>query len=109
MKASVQYNDFRGTTAADESDSFPLELNNLIEKFNLPISKDYHFIGVSVYSTDVMNSDVDFIFEKKSDTKIVKCSRYDVPLQEVLNLFKRLEIQIGYHLDDIDEKTIEEI
>lgn len=115
MKASVQYNDFKGTTAADRSDLFvqipESELNTIINNFKVPIDSElYSFRGISVYTTDVDKSSVTLFFEEKETSKIKKfyCKDY-LPLQMVLDLFKRFEFQVGINLDIIDENKIEEI
>ena len=115
MKANVKYNDFRGTTAADRSDLFfhisESELSTIINNFKVPIESElYSFRGISVSVIDVNKSSVILFFEEKKTSTIKKfyCKDY-FPLQNVLDLFKRFEFQIGLNLDRIDENKIEEI
>ncbi|MBO7226106.1 MAG: hypothetical protein J6V33_00805 [Bacteroidales bacterium] len=115
MKANVQYNDFRGTTAADRSDLFcefpESELPTIINEFKVLIDSNlYSFRGISVYGTNVEETSVTLFFEDKRTCKIKKyyCEGY-IPLQKVFDLFKRFEFQIGIHLDDINENEIETI
>lgn len=114
MKANVQYNDYRGTTAADKSDLFvqipKSELITIINDFKVPIDSDlYSFRGISVCTTDVNKSSVTLFFEENETSKIKKFYCKDLPLQMVLDLFKRFEFQVGINLDIIDENKIEEI
>ena len=113
MKATVQYNDYQGTTAADRSDLFlhhaEIPAQYITESFNLSINpEEYDYQGVSIYGTNVNNMGAYFIFRKRRDGKIIRCSK-DVRLQEILDMFKRFEFQVGRHLEDIDESTIEDI
>ena len=114
MKATVQYNDYLGTTAADRCDLF-IELpgqmdQNIIDSFQLPLNaEEYHFKGVSVFGTDVNGVSVYLFFTCKESGKIVKLYKAGVPLQKVLSLFKRFEFQVGDCLDEIAEDIVEEI
>lgn len=113
MRANVQYNDFRGTTAADRSDFLfdnPNLIQFIIERFELPISpEEYEFVGISVYTTNVEDSSVSFIVKNIDTLKIERYHKYSVNLQEILNIFKRFSFQIGYKLEDIDENQVEDI
>lgn len=114
MKASAQYNDYRGTTAADRSDMF-LELEGqttaiIIKRFGIPLdATTYRFIGVAVSGIRVEKVLVQFYFRNTQSQQVVKYYKYDVNLQDVLDLFKRFEFQIGEHLEDLDETKIEDI
>ena len=67
MKANVQYNDFRGTTAADRSDYLEANIVKMteiiIERFGIPLNADnYQYVGVSVYGTQVEDVCASFYF-----------------------------------------------
>jgi hypothetical protein len=114
MEATVQYNDYLGTTAADRSDVFvelPGQMSQIIfDWFNIPLDgKDYNFVGISVYSTNVDDAHATFYFKKRDTQQVVKVIRSSVKLQTVLDMFKRFEFQVGYHLEDIDEYQVEEV
>ena len=52
MKANVQYNDYRGTTAADRSDYLEANIVKMteiiIERFCIPLdAENYQYVGVS--------------------------------------------------------------
>lgn len=58
MKARVQYNDYRGTSAGDRSDYLESHGGQVTEiivnTFQIPVeADDYEYVGVSVYGTEV--------------------------------------------------------
>ena len=114
MRASVQYNDYCGTTAADRSDEF-IELAGqmtaiIIKRFGIPLDAEaYRFVGVAVSGTNVDSMLVMFYFRNTQTQTFVNYYKYDLNLQEVLDLFKRFEFQVGEHLEDIDETRVERI
>ena len=114
MKANVQYNDYRGTTAADRSDFLETNISQLTEiivnTFEIPIkADDYKYIGVSVYGTQVEDVCSYFYFKNKETKEVVKYFKSSIELQAVLDLFKRFEFQVGEHLEDINNEAIREI
>ena len=114
MKASVQYNDYRGTTAADRSDyleTYIGELTEIITKtYEIPIdAESYEYVGISVYGTDVEDVCATFFFRNIETKEVVKYFKSTVTMQSILNLFKRFEFQIGDNLDKIDRDAIKEI
>ena len=113
MKASVQYDDYKGTTAADRCDLFferpDFMTQTIFNWFNVSLDADnYQFIGVSVYTTTVDNAYTTLFLKDMANQKVVKVVR-SVPLQTVLRLFKRFEFQVGRGLEDIDDRSIEEL
>lgn len=114
MKASVQYNDFLGTTAADLSDLFvdmPDKMSQIIFKwFKIDLDgNDFQFVGISVNVIKVDDAYVTLYFRNIISNEIVKVVRYSVPLQKVLDLFKRFEFQVGSHLEDVDDRDVVEV
>ena len=114
MKASVQYNDYLGTTAADRSDYLETNISQLTEiiinSFKIPVeTNDYEYVGVSVYGTDVEDVSATFYFRNKETKEFVKFFKSSVAMQMVLNLFKRFEFQVGTHLEDINNDMVREI
>ena len=112
MKASVQYNDYVGTTAADRSDLFvemPGEMTSIImNKFGINLNPDgYRFVGVTVNGTKANDMLVYVFFKELITNKFVKCPCYSVDIQTVLDLFKRFEFQVGERLENNDIFTIE--
>ena len=114
MKASVQYNDYRGTVAADRSDYLESHSGQMTEiivnTFEIPVeADDYEYVGVSVYGTEVEDVCATFFFRNKETKEVVKYFKSSVAMQSILNLFKRFEFQIGDHLEDIDRDEVREI
>jgi len=114
MKASVQYNDYSGTTAADRSDVFVEQASQMtaiiIKRFGIPLdAATYRFVVVAVSGTIVTKVFPRFYFRNIQSQQVVKYYKYDVNLQDVLDLFKRFEFQVGENLGDIDETKVEEI
>ena len=114
MEASVQYNDYRGTTAADRSDflvEHPGQTSEyIINTFSLPLeAKRFQFVGISVYGTQVDSMSACFFFRNRETNEMIKCFKSPLEMQMVLKLFKRFEFQVGYHLEDIDEVSLVEI
>lgn len=114
MKASVQYTDYTGTTAADRCDLFverPGEMTQIIvQRFSVPLdAENYKFIGVSANGTSADSMGVYFFFKNRQNGDVVKYYKDSVPVQSILDLFKRFEFQIGEDLENIDENKVEEI
>ena len=114
MKASVQYNDYIGTTAADRSDYLETHISQLTEiivnTFEIPVgADDYEYVGVSVYGIEVEDVCATFLFRNKKTKELVKYFKSSVVMQSILNLFKRFEFQIGNHLEDIEKDEVREI
>lgn len=114
MKANVQYNDYQGTTAADRSDFLETHIAQLTEiivkAFEITVqAEEYEYVGISVYGIEVEDVCATFYFRNKETKEVVKYFKSSVPMQSILNLFKRFEFQIGYHLEDIDRETVREI
>ena len=114
MNARVQYNDYRGTVAADRSDYLEGHGSQVTEiivnTFEIPVEADeYEYVGVSVYGTEVDDVCATFFFRNKETKEVVKYFKSSVAMQSVLNLFKRFEFQIGDHLEDIDKDDLREI
>lgn len=114
MKANVQYNDYRGTTAADRSDYLETNIVKMSEiimdRFCIPLDAEgYQYVGVSVYGTQVEDVCAYFFFRNKETKDVVKYFKSSVKVQDILDLFKRFEFQVGDHLEEIDKESIREI
>lgn len=114
MKANVQYNDYRGTTAADRSDYLETHISELtgiiVKVFEIPVeADDYEYVGLSVYGIDVEDVCATFYFRDRETKEVVKYFKASIRMQSVMNLFKRFEFQIGEHLEDIDKEMVREI
>lgn len=114
MKASVQYNDYCGTTAADRSDYLETHVSHLTEiivkAFEIPVeADDYEYVGISVFGTEVEDVCATFYFRNRETKEVVKYFKSSVTMQSILNLFKRFEFQVGEHMEDIDRDAVREI
>lgn len=114
MKASVQYTDYVGTTAADRCDLFvehPDEITKIIvNRFGIPLDVElFKCIGVSVTGTQVNDVCAYFFFKNRQTLDTVKYFLSSVSMQSILDLFKRFEFQVGEGLEDIDADKVEEI
>ncbi len=107
MKASVQYNDFKGTVAADISDFLgePAydDLNTIGEYFNLNQER-FKIVGLSIYGTHDFSISLICVDKEKSSPQkefIVKMS-YDIERDnDILDtLFKRFHVVLHDNLDN---------
>lgn len=96
MQASVQYNDYRGTVAADMSDyAF---LSDYLRNRGVDVER-YEPIGVRFYSGYSQFVSVNFIcIDHQSDDRKVVTLEFEKKLSvpEFLDLFKRLEIILTF-------------
>lgn len=113
MKAKV-HNDYIGTVAADKCDLFVDNSQNMVkeifQKFKINADyRDYTFVGISVCGTQFNEMSLTLYFEKCTIHRIVKCTRESISIQDVMDLFKRFEFQVGDRLERIDDCEINEI
>lgn len=108
-KASVQYNDFKGTSAADISDH-----TNLKEFLNSKgVNTDrFNPIGAAFYQGYSTFSSASIICEDIENSKLIRLYVHEMSQDEFFNLFKRLDVVFA-NRDisecDIEEKNIEEL
>ena len=104
MKATVQYNDYVGSTAADISDFTNLE--KYLEEINVD-TKRFHPIGARFYTSYGKGCNVAIICEDATnDNSLVELNLDEMSISDFLSLFKRLEIIFhfkGYENRNIDE------
>ena len=111
MKASVQYNDYYGTAAADGSDW--IMLNDFLEQKGVDINR-YEAIGAEFYHGVSSFWASIICIDKESDTpnKAVKISFEEgLTTDEFFNLFKRFNVIItrkhgGYQEWELDDNPI---
>lgn len=115
--ANVQYNDYKGTIAADRSDDVRileiLEQKGLISDTERLIGVKLHrsevstsgsgLISINAYKIDIAGSkDIQSHVQNTSEPKVTKVE-LDISLEEFMNLFKRLElVLIQKDLDGLD-------
>ncbi len=110
MKARVQYNDYRGTAAADVSDIFKLE--EYLEKKGVD-TKRYECVGVEFYSGYTDYFSVRFLcIDREGDKNVTLGFEKGVSKEEFFNLFKRFNVVVtwakGVDYSDLefDDNTI---
>lgn len=112
MKASVQYNDFIGTSAADISDH--TNLNEFLASRGVDTDR-YDAIGASFYAgySDFFSASIICIDNEQStaDKKHIVKIRFEAEFDkdEFFDLFKRFDVVIskkynGYQDQEIDEE-----
>ncbi len=110
MKASVQYNDFKGTAAADISDhiSHLGGLSQYLKEKGVDIEQ-YHPVGVDIYHGNSGFFRFSIICQdRQNDNNIVKVAfEAKQSLNEFFNLFKRFQVILidrGFNLDYIEDE-----
>lgn len=115
MEAEVQYNDLKGTAAADVTDFFNNNLQHYLEKtFDKYDSNRYQCIGCDIYITGQSVSPsvhIQFIcYDKINRKHVYLAPQKEMKTDEVLSLFKRLHIVLGQsgidNIQEIDEEPI---
>ena len=107
MKASVLYDDLKGTAAADVSDFHQSSLQNyLVGSYEQYDGDRYECYGCSIFISGQQiqpQGNIVFVCKDKIENKYVKfCPLKDITLDEIFSLFKRFEVVIGNHVDEIE-------
>ncbi len=103
MKATVQYNDFVGSTAADISDYTTLE--KYLEEINVD-TKRFHPIGTRFFTSYGDRCNVAIICEDiTNNNSLVELSLDEMSISDFLSLFKRMEIIL--HLKGYEDRNID--
>lgn len=107
MIVSVQYNDLRGTAAADVSDLYMNSLQKyLMDTYVKYNSERYVCRGCTIYIGGQRNcptASLNFLCWDKVAQKFVRFyPKKDMDLNEAFSLFKRFEVVIGTDVNDID-------
>ena len=107
MKASVQYDDLKGTAAADVSDFHQSSLQNyLVGSYEQYDGDRYECYGCSIFISGQQiqpQGNIVFVCKDKIENKYVKFFPLkDITLDEIFSLFKRFEVVIGNHIDEIE-------
>lgn len=102
MKATVQYNDYVGSAAADISDFTTLE--KYLKKIDIDI-KRYHPIGVKFFTSYGDGCNVSIICEDMAnDNSLVELRLDEMSIPDFFALFKRLEAIL--HLKNFEDRDI---
>lgn len=107
MIASVQYNDLRGTAAADIADEYMNSLQKyLIDTYDKYNSERYVCRGCTMYvggQRKVPTVSLNFLCWDKTAEKFVRFSPHNLmSLNDAFALFKRFEVVIGIDVNDIE-------
>ena len=107
MKASVQYDDLKGTAAADVSDFHQSSLQNyLVGSYEQYDGDRYKCCGCTIFVSgqhEHSQGDIRFICKDIVENKYVKfCPLKDMSLDEIFSLFKSFKVVIGNHIDEIE-------
>ena len=107
MIASVQYNDLRGTAAADVSDYLNNSLQSYLEKtFDSYDSTRFFCNGCKIWiSGDSLEEKtfVHFICYDRVENKYVRIApNKEYNYKELFTLFKRFEVVIGIDINEIE-------
>lgn len=104
MKANVQYNDLKGTAAADISDFYHNSLQTyLTDSYKEYNGERYYCEGFTLWASDSSKTvNVGFICYDKEGGKYVKFVPEDYSFDRLFQLFKRFNVVMGTHIDDID-------
>lgn len=107
MIASVQYNDLRGTAAADVSDFYMNSLQKyLIETFDKYDPEKYVCQGCTIWVSGQqakIKANVSYICWDRQNDKYVRFRPLrDFSFEEVFSMFKRFEVVIGKDINEIE-------
>lgn len=107
MKASVQYNDLLGSSAADLSDYYQSSLQNyLVETYSQYDESRYICKGCTIWVSGQQvtpQGNIEFVCYDKIEDKYVKfCPEADLSLNDIFSLFKRFEVVLGNKIEDIE-------
>lgn len=111
MKASVQYNDFKGTAAADISDHN--SLNDFIQNRGVDVER-YNAVGATFYSGYNDFLSVSFICldnELSTDQKKIYVTlnfENEINYNEFFDLFKRFNVVIKERFGNLENIEIED-
>lgn len=104
MIASVQYNDLRGTAAADVSDFYMNSLQKyLSDTFEQYDSERYFCNGCTMFIGESDCAHVNFICYDKSTHQYIRMSpEREYSIRDAFLLFKRFEVVIGVDINEIE-------
>lgn len=104
MKANVQYNDLRGTAAADVSDFYHNSLQTyLTDSYKCYDGERYYCVGFTMWASDYSKTvNVGFVCRDKKDGKYVKFVPEDYTFDRLFELFKRFNVVMGSDIENVE-------
>jgi hypothetical protein len=109
MKAKVQYNDWKGTAAADIADDFANSIDEYLRYKSPKYNKSqYHCIGCELQPYDIDKLDAVFYCREIKTGKITPMRfSSELDLTELRVMFKRFNVVIGERIDEVDDPDSE--
>ncbi len=104
MIADVQYNDLRGTAAADVSDFYMNSLQHYLEvTYKSYDSERYYCTGCTIWAGDSGNRvNVTFVcYDKQTDKHVIFEPLKEYSFEETFSLFKRFNVIIGTDINEV--------
>ena len=104
MKANVQYNDLRGTAAADVSDFYQNSLQTyLTDSYKGYDAERYYCEGFTMWASDSSKTvNVGFVCRDKKEGKYVKFVPEDYTFDRLFKLFKRFNVVMGTNIESVE-------
>ena len=104
MIADVQYNDLRGTAAADVYDFYMNSLQNYLEvTYNSYDAERYFCIGCTIWASDSGNRVyVNFVcYDKQNGKHVIFEPGREYSFEETFSLFKRFNVVMGADINEV--------
>lgn len=104
MIADVQYNDLRGTAAADVSDFYMNSLQNYLEVTYKSYNAERYFcIGCTIWASDSGNRVyVNFVcYDKQNGKHVIFEPGREYSFEETFSLFKRFNVVMGADINEV--------
>ena len=105
MIADVQYNDLRGTAAADVSDFYRNSLQSYLEStFKSYDPKRYYCIGCTIWAGESGNRvNVEYVcYDKQEGKHVVFEPSKEYTFEETFAMFKRFNVVIGTDINEVE-------
>lgn len=105
MIASTQYNDLRGTAAADVSDFYMNSLQNFLEQsYKTYDGERYYCTGFTMWASNSGSKvNVNFVcYDKQEAKNVIFEPERDYTFEETFALFKRFNVVIGTDISEVE-------
>ena len=101
---NVQYNDLRGTAAADVSDFYQNSLQTyLTDSYKGYDAERYYCEGLTMWASDSSKTvNVGFVCRDKKGGKYVKFVPEDYTFDRLFELFKRFNVVMGTNIESVE-------
>lgn len=111
MEANVQYNDFKGTAAADISDQFVNSMDEYLSFKSTKYDKNkYRCIGCELHPYGLNKLDAVFYCKDLTTRQIVPMRfNQEFSVSELCVMFKRMSIVIGENIAEVEDPAVDDI